>query len=64
MELHYLLPLINIEDGDRIQFPKRCVLKHKQDDILGKDEMTDNVQERNICTNLPSSQTFRSYQHC
>jgi hypothetical protein len=22
----------------------------------------DNVQERNNCTNLPSSQTFRSYQ--
>jgi hypothetical protein len=24
------------EDGDRIQFPKRCVLKYKQDDILDK----------------------------
>jgi hypothetical protein len=31
------------------------------DDILDKDEMMDNVQECNIYTNLPSSQTFRSY---
>jgi hypothetical protein len=29
----YVLP----EDGHRIQFPKRCVLKEKQDDILNKD---------------------------
>jgi hypothetical protein len=36
------------EDGDRIQSPKRCVLKEKQDDILNKDETLDNVQKRNI----------------
>jgi hypothetical protein len=28
--------------------------------ILDKDETMDNVQERNNCTNLPSSQTLRS----
>jgi hypothetical protein len=36
-------------------------LKFKQDDILDKDKMMDNVQECNNDTNLPSSQTFRSY---
>jgi hypothetical protein len=45
--------------GDRIQSPKRCVLKYKQD-ILVKDEMMDDVQELNKYTNLPSSQIFRS----
>jgi hypothetical protein len=39
------------------------VLKYKQDDILDKDETMFNVQERNNCTNLPSSQTIRSYLH-
>jgi hypothetical protein len=29
--------------------------------ILDKDKTMDNVQEYNICTNLPSSQTLRSY---
>jgi hypothetical protein len=29
--------------------------------ILDKDRMMDNVQKHNICTNVPSSQTFRSY---
>jgi hypothetical protein len=37
------------------------VSKYKQDGILDKDETMDNVQERNNRTNLPSSQTFRSY---
>jgi hypothetical protein len=40
------------EDGDRIQSPKRCVLKHKQDEILDKDETMDNVQKHNFCTNI------------
>jgi hypothetical protein len=40
------------EVGNRIQPPKRCVLKHKQKDILDKDKTMDNVQERNICTKL------------
>jgi hypothetical protein len=42
------------EDGDTIQFPKRCVLKCKQEDILNKDKMMDNVQKRraNICNRI------------
>jgi hypothetical protein len=42
----YVLP----EDGDRIQSPKLCVLKNKQDGVLDKDKMMDNVQKHNICT--------------
>jgi hypothetical protein len=48
------------ENGDRIQCPKRCVLKYKQDDVLDENRTMDNVQKYNICTNVPSSQTFRS----
>jgi hypothetical protein len=40
------------DDGDRIQSPKRYVLKYKQDDILHKDETMDNIRERNGCKNL------------
>jgi hypothetical protein len=29
--------------------------------FLDKDRTMDNVQKHNICTNVPSSQTFRSY---
>jgi hypothetical protein len=29
--------------------------------FLDKDSLIDNVQKHNICTNVPSSQTFRSY---
>jgi hypothetical protein len=36
------------ENGDRIQSSRR-VLKEKQDDILDKDNMMDNVLKRNIC---------------
>jgi hypothetical protein len=43
-----------------MQSPKR-VLKEKQDDILNKDMMMEDVQKHNICTNAPSSQTFKSY---
>jgi hypothetical protein len=39
---------------------RNAVLKYKQDNILNKAETMDNVQECNNCTNLPSSQTFRS----
>jgi hypothetical protein len=39
---------------------RNVVLKYKQD-ILDKEETMDNVQKRNICTSLPSSQTLRSY---
>jgi hypothetical protein len=41
--------------------PKRCVFKNKQDGFLDTDMTMDNVQKHNICTNVPSSQTFRSY---
>jgi hypothetical protein len=30
--------------------------------FLDKDRMMENVQKYNICTNVPLSQTFRSYQ--
>jgi hypothetical protein len=50
------------EEGDRIRFPKRCVLKNKQGGVFDKNRTMDNVQEHNICTNVPSSQTSRSYQ--
>jgi hypothetical protein len=51
------------KDGNRIQSPKGCVLKNKQDGVLDKDKTMDNVQKHSICTNVPSSQTFRSYLH-
>jgi hypothetical protein len=41
---------------DRIQSPKRCVLKDKQGGVLDKDKTMDSVQKRNICTNVPLSQ--------
>jgi hypothetical protein len=34
-----------------LQYPKHCVLKNKEDDVLDKDRMMDNVQKHNICTN-------------
>jgi hypothetical protein len=46
---------------ETIQSPKRCVLKYNQDGVLDKNRTMDNVQKHNICTNLTSSQTFRSY---
>jgi hypothetical protein len=39
------------DDGDRIQSPKHCGLKYKQEDILDKDETMGNVRERNGCVN-------------
>jgi hypothetical protein len=53
----YVLP----EDGDRIQSPKRCVLKYKQDGVLDADRTMDNVHKHNICINVPLSQTFRCF---
>jgi hypothetical protein len=41
---------------------RNVVLKYVQDDIVDNDRTMDNVQKHNICTNVPSSQTFRSYQ--
>jgi hypothetical protein len=46
------------EDGDRVQFPKRCILENKQDGVLDKEKTMDNVQKRNVCTNVPSSRTL------
>jgi hypothetical protein len=40
---------------------RNAVLKYKQDNILDKTWTRDNVQKHNICTNVPSSQAFRSY---
>jgi hypothetical protein len=37
------------EDGDRIQSPKRYVLKNKQR-FLDKEKTMDNNQKHNICT--------------
>jgi hypothetical protein len=48
------------EDGYRIQSPIGCVLKYKQDGVLDKDRRMNNAQ-KHICTNVPSSQTFKSY---
>jgi hypothetical protein len=56
LETEFYLHLQVRPDRDRIQSPK-CVLKDKQKDVLDKDMMMDNVQKRNICTNV---QTFRS----
>jgi hypothetical protein len=41
---------------------KSCVLKYKQDAVLDENRIMDNVQKHNICTNVPSPETFRSYQ--
>jgi hypothetical protein len=37
------------------------ISKYKQDDVLDKNRVMDNVQKRNICTSVPSSQTSRSF---
>jgi hypothetical protein len=39
---------------------RNTVLKRKQDGALDKDRKLDNVQKRNICITVTSSQTFRS----
>jgi hypothetical protein len=44
----FIIYLLLPEDRDRIQSPKR-VLKNKQDGVLDKDKMMDNVQKHNIC---------------
>jgi hypothetical protein len=46
---------------NRIQSPKRCGLKYKQDGVLNKNRTMDNAKKYNICTNVPLSQTFRFY---
>jgi hypothetical protein len=45
----------------RVQSPKRCVLKYKQDSVLNKNRTMDIVQKHHIRTNVPSSTAFRSY---
>jgi hypothetical protein len=37
-------------------------MKYKRDGVLDKNSTMDDVQKRKICTNLPSSQTYRSYR--
>jgi hypothetical protein len=36
------------EDGDRIQSPKHCILKYKQDGVTDKNRKMYNVQKHNI----------------
>jgi hypothetical protein len=45
--------------GDRIQSPKRCVSKSKQDGVLDKNRTMNNVKKYNICINVPLSQISR-----
>jgi hypothetical protein len=40
---------------------QNVVLKYKQDGVLDKNRMMDNVQKHNICTNVPSLHALRSY---
>jgi hypothetical protein len=49
-ELYQLGPTGNVlpEDGKRMQSPKRCILKYKQDGVLDKNRRMDNVQNHNI----------------
>jgi hypothetical protein len=42
---------------------RNVVLKNKQDIFLKIDKTMDNVQKPNTCSNIPLSQTFRSYFH-
>jgi hypothetical protein len=44
--------------GARESSLRNAVLKYKHDGVLGKNRTMDNVQKPNICTNVPSSQTF------
>jgi hypothetical protein len=46
-----------------MQPPKRRVLNKKQGGVLNKNRTMDIIQKHNICTNVPSSQTFKSYSH-
>jgi hypothetical protein len=48
--------IVRAEDGEKIQSPKRCVLKYKHDGILNIKRTLGIVQKHNICTNVPSSQ--------
>jgi hypothetical protein len=40
---------------------QNTVLKYKEYSVLDKNRMMASVQKHNICTNVPSSQNFRSY---
>jgi hypothetical protein len=46
--------LVLPEDEDKIQSPKHCVLKYKQDGVSDKNRTMDNVQKHNICTSYAS----------
>jgi hypothetical protein len=43
-----------------MQSPKR-VMKINRTVFLDEDRAMENIQKHNICTNVPSLQTFRSY---
>jgi hypothetical protein len=42
-------------------FPHAVFFKYKEDGVLDKSRTMGHVQKHNICTNVISSQTFRSY---
>jgi hypothetical protein len=52
------------EVGNRIHSPKRCVLKDKQDNVLDKGRMMDNVQKHNIFTGIFVSNPTRGMDIC
>jgi hypothetical protein len=52
------LSWFSLKTGDRIQSPKRCVMKYKQYGVLDKNMTMDDVQKHNIYTNVPLLQTF------
>jgi hypothetical protein len=48
-----------LEDGSETEMVPDAL--KIQDDDSALDKTMNNVHKRNICTNVPSSQTFRSY---
>jgi hypothetical protein len=49
-----------LKTGTESSLPN-VVLKNKQDGVFDTDTTMDNVQKHNTFTNVPLSQTFRSY---
>jgi hypothetical protein len=45
----------------RIQSPKRCVLKYKQDGVMDKNRAMDNVQKHDICPVIVAIFVFLTY---
>jgi hypothetical protein len=40
---------------------EKCILKYKQDGVLDKNRMMDNVQKYNICTNVERNISRKNY---